>query len=37
MLDFFFEGANCVGTKNDTMSWSYKRFMNTTFTSIVKN
>jgi hypothetical protein len=37
MLDFFSEGANCVGTKNDTMPWSYKRFMNTTFTSIVKN
>jgi hypothetical protein len=36
MLDFFSEGANCVGTRNDTMSWSYKRFMNTTFTSIVK-
>jgi hypothetical protein len=37
MLDFFSEGANCVGTRNDTLSWSYKRFMNTTFTPIVKN
>jgi hypothetical protein len=22
MLDFFSEGANCVGTRNDTLSWS---------------
>jgi hypothetical protein len=29
MLDFFSEGANCVGTGNNTLSWSYKRFMNT--------